>query len=254
MDTTPAAIRLRELTGLDERSVVSAGTAAAIDLLDRLAEAAPAGWRAVRLTAADRDRLLAAVYRRAYGQRVAGTVPCSACASPFDLEFALDELVAAVERAEPAPQVEALGDGIFRTRDGARFRLPTGEDELMVAALAPAEAERALYERCVLESPLSQAAAREVIEEAMEAVAPVLDVAIDTICPECGIAQAVRFDVQSYLLRALAQEGRQLAREVHRIATAYGWSLADILGLPRGTRRTFVELIESDAAARRRRE
>jgi len=38
---------------------------------------------------------------------------------------------------------------------------------------------------------------------------------------------------------------------VHRLAAAYGWTLADILSLARDTRLQLVALIEADATARR---
>jgi hypothetical protein len=209
-----------------------------------------ASWRAAHLTAADRDRLLAAIYRTTYGDRIASTPPCRNCGSLFDLTFALDDLLAAVDRV-PAGVADALPDGTFRAPGGAHFRLPTGEDELSVAGLQPEGAEQALLERCLLDAPAGDA--RAAVEDALEAIAPVLDLDIGTTCPECGAQQAVHFDIQFYLLRAIAQERPLIAREIHRIAAAYGWSLQEILGLRRSERRQFVELIESEQLARRRR-
>src|SRR6516162_7280458 len=83
-------LRIRELTGLDEQCVRDVSTATAIALLDRVVEAGPGtSWRAAHLTAADRDRLLAAIYRATYGDWITSTPPCRNCASLFDLTFAL---------------------------------------------------------------------------------------------------------------------------------------------------------------------
>src|SRR5262245_21821872 len=136
----PARVKVRELTGLDEQLVQDASTATAIELLDRLVEGLPDGpGRAARVTASDRDRLLAAVYRLPYGPRIDSTARCTACGKLFDLTFSLDDLLSAVERAPSPTGVEPLEDGTFRTAGGARFRLPTGEDERAVAALPPQE-------------------------------------------------------------------------------------------------------------------
>jgi hypothetical protein len=246
-----ARLRIRELTGLDEQCIRDVSTRTAIALLNRVVEPRPeASWQAARLTAADRDRLLAAIYRVTYGERVASTPQCQKCQSLFDLTFTIDDLQAAVDRVPPAV-AESLPDGTFRTAGGAHFRLPTGEDELAVAGLPPAEAEQALLERCLLDAQ-DGADARAAVENALEALAPVLDLDIHTTCPECGVQQAVHFDVQFYLLRAIAQERPLIAREIHCIATAYGWSLQEILGLARSERRQFVELIESEQRTRRR--
>jgi hypothetical protein len=66
--------------------------------------------------------------------------------------------------------------------------------------------------------------------------------------------QTVRFDIQSYLFRALGYERQFLNYEAHYIAKAYGWAYEEILGLRREDRRAFVRLIQSDRPARRRME
>jgi hypothetical protein len=86
----------------------------------------------------------------------------------------------------------------------------------------------------------------------MDGVGPVLDLDLEATCPKCGALQSVRFDIQTYLLRALAYEKRFLIHEVHRIAMAYGWGHEEILSLTREDRRAFVRLIEVDQAGRRR--
>jgi hypothetical protein len=256
---TPAGgrARLGELDGFRERSVRDTSTATAVRLLGELLGADGAGGvvSAEELTAADRDRLLALVYRRAYGDRVESTVDCVRCESKFDLNFDLRELTESLDSQPPPDWVEALGDGTYRLPDGRRFRLPSGRDECEVAALPAEEAVPALVARCLIEEGEAAGDGRDavVLQEALERIAPVLDLNLDARCPECGHAQAVHFDVQSYLLGALINERRQLAAEVHRLASSYGWALGDILSLGRAERRTYVSLIESDMARARRR-
>jgi hypothetical protein len=208
--------------------------------------------QADELAAPDRDRLLAVVYQRTYGKKVDSTGICTVCFSTYDLSFSLDDLTAAVDRSSASPAAQALPDGTFRTADGWRFRLPVGRDEIEVSMLLPEEAARTLASRCVVESSAGDALA--VLEAAMEEVAPVLDLDIDTACPECGARQVVRFDIQFYLLRAIQQEHAQVSREIHRIASSYGWSLEDILTLECTERRRLVQLIEADIPARRSRQ
>ena len=70
-----------------------------------------------------------------------------------------------------------------------------------------------------------------------------------TSCPQCGAPQKVHFDMQRYLLHTLNDERGFLHREVHIIATTYGWSRAEILDLPREDRRVYVRLIIADREA-----
>ena len=231
-------IRLRELTGWDEKIVTDCNTTVAIELLDRLAVVlrAECEFRASLLTASDRDRLLAAVYEYTFGDRVESTTRCTQCGNLFDLDFSMSALRRVLDT--PLPNTAVVEpDGSVKMLD-VKFRLPTGDDEMAVMGLEPGEAERVLRERCVLEGSLAQ------VEAAMEEVAPVLDQELDAFCPECNARQKVHFDVQFYLLRAIEQERKQLLRDVHVIASAYRWHFEEILELPRTERQTFVHLID----------
>lgn len=245
-----AWVGLRELCGHDQESVDGTGTIAAIRLLDRLLVAAPgargATVEAASLPASDRDRLLAAVYVRTYGPRIESTVDCACCGQPFDIDFSLPDLLDSLWEEARASPVERGPEGTYKLPDGRCFRLPTGEDEVAVWHLPPQEAGRELMARCTLVGdPASDA---EDIQAAMGQVAPVLNLDMDARCPECGESQSVHFDLQSYLLAALASERGQLARQVHLLASAYGWSPEEILGLPRSRRHAYAALIEAASA------
>jgi hypothetical protein len=243
-------LRLQELTGFDEQLVGDTHTATAIDLIDRLlAHGDSSSPKASALTASDRDRLLAAVYERTFGPRIQSTTRCTGCDQLFDLEFSVEQLRGILD-ASTNDAADRQPDGTFRTSNGVRFRLPTGEDEVAASGAAPDQAVRVLLERCVLDPDAD--ASIEAIEDAIEALAPVLDVDLNAVCPECGQAQAVHFDMQFYLLRAIAQSRAQVARDAHLLATTYGWSYQEILGLPRSMRRTLVGLIEADRSSRQR--
>jgi len=245
-------VALREIEGLDEAAVGGNDAAAAILLLDRLFVPGP-GARipedgAIGLAVSDRDRLLAHVYTRVYGARVESTVHCRRCHQPYDLDFSLDEVQEAHEQEARDASVLREDDGTFVAPGAGRFRLPTGLDERAVRGLSPANAATALIERCVIERASGQDG-DDALQLAMEVVGPMLDLTLPAACPECGANQSVRFDIQSYLLNTLLQERPRLVRDVHLLATIYGWSRADILSLPRTERRAYTALIESGVAA-----
>jgi hypothetical protein len=232
-----AAVQLGELCGADEESVAARDTAAALALLDRLTAGSPP---ARSLTAADRDRLLAAVYRRSYGAKIQTSLTCGACGESFDLDFDLAEMARSLadEAADRPIQEEP---GVFRAAD-LRFRLPTGDDELAIAQLPPAEAAAALAARCVLEGPADHAR----LDEAMRAAAPLLETELDASCPACATAACLTFDLQDYLLDSILSERRRRGEDIHRLARSYGWGLTEILGLTRRRRRELVEIIERE--------
>ena len=138
---TGRVARLRELTGRDEYAVSGASTADALRLLDALLDNASTSEaehiRAADLVAADRDRLLATLYERAFGDRIESTLTCARCAQPFDLLFLASSLDwSRLTTRASVDEWTALGDGRFEGADGVCFRLPTGNDELAVAGLA----------------------------------------------------------------------------------------------------------------------
>jgi len=241
----PGPALLRPLCGADEQLVSAAGCLDAIILIDRLLVAAP--WAGVApgeahlLTAADRDRLLAAIYREGFGETITATLPCSHCATPFDLDFRLADLVAA---AEPVGQATEAHGWFTITPAGLRFRLPTGADELAVANLTPETAAAILLARCT-DGPLAPTEAEQV-QAAMAALAPTLEVDLDAVCPACSSANAVHFDLQTWLLTSLVQEGRQRLAEYHCLARSYRWALTEIAALTRRERRQLIALVDRD--------
>jgi hypothetical protein len=238
---------VRELCGHDEDDVDATDTPTAIRLIDRVLTCPDGTTRppARSLTASDRDRLLAALFCLTYGSRVASTIRCRQCTERFDLDFDLRDLQSNLDERD-GTHGDAPADDDFTAADGARFRLPTGEDELAVAALAPEAARRALLARCAG----GNAVVVEEIEAAMRRIAPLLAGDVSATCPECGAEQSVHFDIQTYLLGSLLAEGRRLVRDVHRLARAYGWTRSDILAMPRRARRAYVALVEDELSTR----
>jgi hypothetical protein len=233
-------VYLRPLCGADEDSVDGTDTASAIALLDRLLTAVPGAscgpGDAATLVAADRDRLLAAVYIREAGRRVTSSPQCAACNAKFDLEVDLSAIVRALVPDRGAPQ--RMSDGSYVAASGTRFRLPTGADELLASgSSAPRED---LIGRCHLDGPLDAIE----LAGAMEQAAPLIDIELESTCPECGHAQSLRFDIQTFLLGWLIAERRQRLFEQHLLARTLRWSLTEIQSLTRAQRRMHAELAD----------
>lgn len=252
---------LRGLTGRDEQALAGSGVGshAAIELLDRLLVAVPGTTigpgDAARLAIGDRDRLLAALHAQLFGDRIESRVRCSACGEGIELGFSLAALLANLGR-DTTPLQGPDPAGYFALPEGPRFRLPTGADQAALLECAPERARVELLLRCLAPDEAQHRTLGDLdptllarIEAAMAERCPILDLALDITCHVCAAAQQVRFDIQTYLLRALEHEQRYLVREIHYLARAYGWSLAEILELRREDRRRFVELIVAERSA-----
>ena len=242
--------RMRELTGRDEYSVTGVDTVKAIELLTRLLDTSPEfeaeKIRAVDLVASDRDRLLAAVYKKVFGDRIESTISCVRCKQPFDLDFSLEQVIESIETTG-SREWHRLADGRFRAANGVSFRLPTGRDELAGIGMTAEQVESLLLSRCVQggEWPDGKTAFEELLEE----MAPLIELELVASCPECNHVHTIHFDIQSYLLGALITERRRLLSDINCIAAAYSWSLDEILSLTRSDRRRLVDLIENENAA-----
>ncbi len=234
----PQAVRLREPRGADELALDGVDTRAAVRWLDALRDGPPA---AAELSASDRDALLAGVHRALWGDRIVSSFACVACGKMVDLSFELSALQRDLARRTETSQLNAprrLHDG-----EGQAYTLPTAADEEAAAQLTAAQAREALAHGI---RPGAEAAA---LAARLEALAPLLDVELDAVCAECGQAQQMRFDIQSFVLQRLLDEQESLLAEVHTLAAGYGWSLAEITALPRSLRRAFAARLQAQTQA-----
>ncbi len=241
---TPGAegIYLRSLRGADEMTIKNTGTKNLICLLESLIQSSKTSIKvdAAQIVTADRDRLLAALYISMYGAKIESTVNCKECSQKFDLDFWLNELL---EHYQPSTATLPDG-GKYEIEPGICFRLPNGEDEMLINWLGGAEPERQLFERCLLEGDPETDS--EKVEAKLTELAPVLSMDMQAICPECNHTQEVQFDMQSFFLTKLKQERPGLIREIHNIASQYNWSHQEILDLPRSLRKQYAALIQSE--------
>jgi len=232
--------RLREPQGSDELALSGVDTRSAVQLLDRLWEAAPCS--AAELSASDRDGLLCALHRTLWGDHIVSTVACASCGAMYDLSFELGALQRQLaQQAEPAGVQAArqLSDA-----QGRHYRLPSATEEELAAQLGAAQGEARLCAGVTDEGDGDS----EGLNQRLEALAPLVDVELDTACAECGHAQLARFDIQSFTLQRLLEEREGLLGEVHALASGYGWPLHDIVSLPRSLRRSLVQRLAAAAA------
>ena len=180
-----------------------------------------------------RDRALIDLRARLFGSDMHCATDCPECGDRIELSFDLGAL-------QPAPVRET----VQVTSNGSEIRLrpPTTRDILGVLAV-PAEARATtLVQHCSLD-PLPDPIPPKLIEDASAALAeadPDADIELATACPSCGSDHALTFDIGTCLWDDLASAARRLLREVHHLATAYGWNEADILAVPRRRRLEYI--------------
>lgn len=180
-----------------------------------------------------------------------GRCPAAGCRQPVELAVAVADLLAAVPDDLPAEaEVEAAGWALT-------VRPPTARDLTRAAAerLPPEEVLRGCVvaaRRLTPDAPDDPfPAATVAAERAAERLDPLAVVELVMACPACGTGWAEPLDVVEFVWAEFAATARRLVREVHELASAYGWTEGEILALSRTRRRMYRDLIGTRPSARR---
>ncbi len=170
------------------------------------------------------DRRLLATYEQATGGHLEVTAVCAACGDRTTLSLGV---------ASVGPHVWAS----VHTGEGSGVREPSYAD-LLAAAGAPAE----VLDRCRVGAtgrggPRGGWADLDRAEQSLAGP-------LRSSCAECGDPISVDADVVALVLRGLAVLSADLDREVHLLASTYGWDLATIEALPDHRRQRLAALVD----------
>jgi hypothetical protein len=227
-----------------ERSVV---------LLAALLPEAPAD-RITSMTVGERDLHLLHARRMLFGPQLECVVSCPDCSVELELGIALGDLL---ERAgAPADGADAGEPGEVEA-DGWRvcFRLIELQDLIDAApSHDPRRARQVLLQRCVLEAVqpdgrtarlpdtgVPQAVEHAVLEE-MQRRDRMRPLDFQLTCGDCKHVWLAPFDILGFLWAEIEGWAHRTLREVHLLATAYGWRERDILELSAWRREAYLQL------------
>jgi hypothetical protein len=185
-----------------------------------------------------RNQALAELRGSHFGTSLEAWTVCPRCSEK--LEFQMDTRSLA---APLAPLPEAVG-----TR-GKSFRPPNSRD-LAVAARErdPRTAAIRLMEACRTEEGESPAWSEEDIDEAGEQMAradPMAEIRLTLDCPACGNQWDETLDIGEFLWAEVATRARLLLRDVHILASAYGWTEREVLSMTEARRGIYVEMCQA---------
>jgi hypothetical protein len=212
--------------GRDQDSVrraIALVTAACPDL-------SPAG--VAQLPVGERDSLLLRLRERIFGSELEGLADCPKCGERVEMSFQMEQ-IRTESPTEPEFQLTA-GDCVLRAR------VPNSED------LAAAATRRELLMRCILTPPADAAISDEVLstlETRMAQADPGANIQLELQCPACGNVWLALFDIVSFFWREIDTWAQRILREVHALASAYGWSEAEILSLSSWRRQFYLEMV-----------
>lgn len=192
-----------------------------------------------------RDARLLKLRERIFGPRITSLSDCPECEARLELGFNVSDIMAD-SGYEPAGEMSLSIAGYDLS-----FRLPNSRDlESLVASDGLASNRQRLLERCIinirhenedngghLPVEVTDAIVEEMARNDYQA-----DIHLDLHCSSCGHQWQAPFDIVSYFWSEINAWARDIMREVHILAMAYGWSEASILDMSPYRRRLYMEM------------
>jgi hypothetical protein len=240
------ALTASTLLGAWERALSQSLAQRALTLLQVVGTELPPE-RLASLTIGQRDAYLLNLRESLFGPRMTGLANCPACSRPLELNFT----VSSVRAAPPiAPAVPCL---LTHADYQVEFRIPNSDD---ITALTPnldrSINQRRIFERCLLSARRNggEVAIEELpaelwtaVSERMAEADPQADVQLSLTCPDCDHHWQAPLDIVSYLWAEIHAWATRLLRDIHILASTYGWHEADILALSPWRRQAYLEMI-----------
>jgi len=198
-----------------------------------------------RLSIGQRDAQLLTLREWMFGSQLNSLASCPGCGEQLELAFDVSDI-----RASQSQQDQALATSVAGYE--VDMRLPNSLDLAAIAGHNSTEARRLLLDRCVVrvqregaDAPLDQLPeeVKTTISERMALADPQADVELALTCPACGHQWQAVFDVAAFFWNEINAWAIRLLREIHAIASAYGWREADIVALSPMRRQLYLDMI-----------
>jgi hypothetical protein len=195
----------------------------------------------------ERDALLLRLQEQLFGQSFHALAVCPRCKQRVELSFDASEVF--------EPRYSTVNEPLSLSWEEyqVQFRLPTTSD--LLAVKEPTEIGRKrimLLRRLVLHA---ERAGRSIaheelpeelisrIEAAMHASDPHAEINLKLFCASCQHEWNAFLDIGSFLWKQIDAWAVRLLRDVHQLASAYGWREADILAMSAWRRHAYLEIL-----------
>jgi hypothetical protein len=241
------ALSTWELLQAWEEGIGASGVDRALLLLSAACKDSPEQDPA-QYSVGQRDAQLLTLREWTFGPEVSAVTHCPKCADALELNFRVDDLRAGEPERTPEPL--ALEDGDYRVK----FRLPNSLDLRALQGVGDgvAKPDEQILQRCLLEvtckgESVSVEQLPETVvvavSERMTKADPQAEVELALECYQCHHQWNEHFDIVSFFWTEIQAWASRMLNEVHQLASAYGWSETEILGLSPLRRDLYLNLI-----------
>lgn len=186
-----------------------------------------------------RNRALAQLHSAAFGGAMSGWTRCPECGEQLEFEFDGHSIANAEPESEESRLV-SVGEW--------RFRLPTSRD---LALASEAESDSAATRRllsacCAGPEPGAADWSEEdlrAIEERLAQADPLAEIRLHFDCPACSASFDESLDIGHFVWAKVESQAKRILRDVHLLASAYGWSESQILALSPARRSVYLNMV-----------
>lgn len=201
------------------------------------------------LSVGERDANLLSIREATFGSQLASFAECPACKERLEFTFSVADIHAVPRSPASTGHIQEL------TIEGYRlcYRLPNSADLAQIVRYQDVTAARNfLLQQCVLQAYHDNAAVgtADLPESVIVALGkhmleadPQAEIQIHLHCPVCAHNWSVIFDIVPFFWSEICVQAKRLMREVHILASAYGWSEADILAMSAPRRQFYLEMV-----------
>ena len=204
------------------------------------------------LSIAQTDALFLNLREETFGQNLSGFAECPHCRERLEFKMTTGDIRG---RPNSEPVEKEYSFELPEEDLSLRFRLPTSLDLSLVAGCGNVqEARGLLVKRCVSQVrrqgapvPVEELPGEVIhrLAERMAECAPQSEVLLDLHCPRCHHHWQILFDIAAFLWTEVTTQAKRLLREVHALASAYGWREGDILSMSHVRRQFYLEMVNS---------
>jgi hypothetical protein len=200
-----------------------------------------------KISIGSRDARLLTLREWTFGPKLTGVTACPACGERLEIKVNVDD----VRTTTP----EATRDEFNLELDEYRvdFRLPSTVDLREANSSGNREGMRtAVIKRCILKAhrhdeevatDLLPVPVVEALVARMAELDPQADTQLALTCPGCGHRSDALFDIASFFWGEIQAWAVRILREVHILASAYGWREADILAMSPLRRQSYLSMV-----------
>ncbi len=173
---------------------------------------------------------------------------CPGCENPLELSLRTSDLK--IESRDLPENPFSIISGEYEIK----FRLPSSRDLFFISGCKEIrEAKEIMLRRCIIEIRRNGEicgndirlcdGVSEEISERMREIDPQANVEVNLICPSCGSRWQRIFDVATFFWKEIDVWALRTLREVHVLASAYGWSELEIMSMSQWKRQFYLEMV-----------